>query len=119
MKALTKADVKPLYKKNYWDAVYGDLLPAGTDYAAFDFAINAGPRASVKLLQKAVGAVADGAMGPATMRAINSVPPLDLLPKFSKAKEDFYKSLPTFAVYGKGWLKRVADVEAKAVTMVA
>lgn len=119
MKALDKNDVKPLYKKNYWDAVCGDQLPAGTDYAAFDFAINAGPRAAVKLLQKAVGAVADGAMGPATMRAINSVSPLDLLPKFSKAKEDFYKSLPTFAVYGKGWLKRVADVEAKASTMVA
>jgi len=58
-------------------------------------------------------------MGPATMRAINSVPPIELLPKFSKAKEDFYRSLSTFVTYGKGWLKRVADVEAKAVTMVA
>ena len=27
MKALKKEDVKPLYKRNYWDAVRGDDLP--------------------------------------------------------------------------------------------
>ena len=39
MKALKKEDVKPLYKRNYWDAVRGDDLPNGVDYAVFDFAI--------------------------------------------------------------------------------
>ena len=26
MKALTKEDVKPLYKRNYWDALHGDAI---------------------------------------------------------------------------------------------
>ena len=43
----------------------------------------------------------------------------DLLDKFSNSKEAFYKSLPTFQTYGKGCLKRVADVQTSASTMLA
>ncbi|CAB4132222.1 Peptidoglycan binding domain containing protein [uncultured Caudovirales phage] len=119
MKALSKEDVKPLYKRDYWDAVKGDELPAGVDYAAFDFAINAGPSRSRKMIQTALGVTADGAIGPATIAAIKAADGEELLQKFSDAKEAFYRSLPTFATYGKGWLKRVADVQSVAVTMVA
>jgi lysozyme family protein len=119
MKALKKEDVKPLYKKDYWDAVRGDDLPAGVDYAVFDFAINAGPTAARKMIQKALGVTADGSIGPATMKAIQEAEGKDLLDKFSHSKEAFYKSLPTFSTYGKGWLKRVADVQTSASTMLA
>lgn len=119
MRALTKEDVKPLYKKNYWDAVKGDDLPGGVDYAAFDFAINAGPGRSKKVLQTALGVTADGAIGPGTLAAIEAADGEELLKKFSEAKESFYRSLPTFDTYGKGWLKRIADVQTVAVTMVA
>ena len=118
MKALKKDDVKPLYKKNYWDAVHGDELPSGVDYAAFDFAINAGPGASRKMIQKALGVPADGAIGPATMAAIKAADGKDSLKKFSDAKIAFYQTLATFPTYGKGWLKRVADVQAAASTML-
>lgn len=119
MKALKKDDVKPLYKKNYWDAVNGDDLPSGVDYAAFDFAINAGPGASKKLIQRALGVTGDGAFGPGTMAAIKAANGKELLQKFSDAKTAFYKSLPTFGTYGAGWLRRVADVQKVAETMVA
>jgi len=119
MKALKKEDVKPLYKKDYWDAVRGDDLPAGVDYAVFDFAINAGPAAARKMIQKALGVTADGSIGPATIKAIQEAEGKDLLDKFSHSKEAFYKSLPTFQTYGKGWLKRVADVQTSASTMLA
>lgn len=118
MKALKKEDVKPLYKKNYWDAVRGDDLPSGVDYAAFDFAINAGPGASRKMIQRALGVTADGIIGPGTMAAIKAADGKDFLNKFSAAKEAFYKSLATFPTYGKGWLRRVAEVQAKAETML-
>ena len=118
MKALKKEDVKPLYKRDYWDAVKGDNLPAGVDYAVFDFAINAGSSAARKMIQKALGVTADGAIGPATMKAIQEADALELLEKFSHSKEAFYKSLPTFGTYGKGWLKRVADVQTSASTMI-
>jgi lysozyme family protein len=118
MKKLTKDDVKPLYKKNYWDAVSGDLLPSGLDYAAFDFAINAGPAASRKMIQRALGVVADGAIGPNTLKAINEADAKKLIQKFSDAKTTFYKGLGNFNVYGTGWLKRVADVQAVANKML-
>ena len=118
MKALKKEDVKPLYKRDYWDAVKGDDLPSGVDYAAFDFAINAGPAASRKMIQRALGVTADGAIGPMTMAAIKATNGKEFLQKFSDAKTAFYKSLPTFPTFGKGWLRRVAEVQSKAETML-
>ena len=118
MKKLTKDDVKPLYKKNYWDAVSGDLLPTGLDYAAFDFAINAGPSASRKMIQRALGVTADGVFGPMTMAAIEKADAKELIHKFSDAKTAFYKSLNNFNVYGTGWLRRVADVQTVADKMI-
>ena len=118
MKKLTKEDVKPLYKKNYWDVVSGDLLPSGLDYAAFDFAINAGPVASKKMIQRALGVVVDGSIGPNTLKAMSEADPKQLMQKFSDAKTAFYKGLGNFNVYGAGWLKRVADVQAVANKMI-
>jgi lysozyme family protein len=118
MKALKKEDVKPIYKRDYWDAVRGDDLPNGVDYAVFDFAINAGPFAARKMIQKALRVNPDGVIGPATLQAIKDANGLDLLKKFSNNKEEFYKSLSNFEVYGKGWLKRVADVQKSAETMI-
>ena len=118
MKALKKEDVKPVYKRDYWDAVRGDDLPTGVDYAVFDFAINAGPAAARKMIQRALGVNPDGAIGPATIKAIQDADGKELMQKFSDVKTAFYKSLDNFPVYGKGWLKRVADVQIAASTMI-
>ena len=40
MKDLKPENVAPIYKVNYWDAVRGDDLPSGVDWAAFDWAVN-------------------------------------------------------------------------------
>jgi lysozyme family protein len=119
MRNLTPAKVEPLYKKKYWDAVRADELPNGIAYLVFDFAVNAGVGRSIKTLQTAVGVASDGWFGPATMAAVEALNPHELIERFSKAKEDFYRSLPTFEVFGKGWMNRVADVKEKATAMVA
>jgi len=119
MRGLTADKVEPLYKERYFDAVRGDVLPVGLDYLMFDFAVNAGPGRAIKLLQSAVGVTPDGGFGPMTLAAVQAVDPVVLIEKFSHAKEDFYRSLSTFATFGKGWLNRVADVKAKASAMLA
>jgi len=119
MRALTPATVAPLYKKQYWDAVKADELPAGLDYLMFDFAINAGPGRAIKTMQKALGTKPDGAIGPRTIAALKAADPTDLIAKFSIEKELFYKALPTFATFGKGWLRRVDEAKSHAVTMLA
>ena len=119
MRGLTPEKVEPLYKKKYWDAVRGDELPVSLDYLMFDFAVNAGAGRAIKTLQTAVGVTPDGGFGPMTMAAVQAVDPVELIERFSQAKEDFYRSLITFATFGKGWLNRVADVKVKASAMLA
>ena len=117
MKALTKKDVEPLYKRLFWDRVWGDKMPGGIDYLLFDFAVNAGVGRSVKCLQECVGAHPDGGMGPLTFAATVTHDAADLIDKFSEAKIAYYKSLnnPT---YEKGWLNRVATARVEADAML-
>jgi lysozyme family protein len=119
MRGLTPEKVEPLYKERYWDAVRGDELPPGISYLCFDFAVNAGAGRSIKTLQTAVGVTPDGGFGPMTMAAVQAIDPVELIERFSQAKEDFYRSLTTFSTFGKGWLNRVADVKVKASAMLA
>ena len=118
MRSLTSDKVEPMYRKKFWDAVRGDELPTGIDYLMFDFAVNAGAGRAIKTLQTSIGVTADGAFGPVTMAAVKSFKPVKLIERFSQAKEDFYRSLNTFDVFGKGWLNRVAKVKAEALKMV-
>ena len=119
MRGLTPEKVEPLYKKKYWDAVRADELPVGLDYLMFDFGVNAGPGRAIKVMQSAVGVTPDGGFGPLTLAAVQAIDPVELIEKFSQAKEDFYRSLGTFTTFGKGWLNRVADVKVKANSMLA
>jgi lysozyme family protein len=119
MRSLTPEMVAPLYKRKFWDACKCDKLPTGVDYLVFDFAVNAGPGRSAKILQTAIGVPADGGIGPITLAAVKAQDPVELIEKFSQAKEDFYRSLITFETFGKGWLNRVAAVKVKANSMLA
>ena len=118
MRSLTPEMVEPMYKAKYWDACKCDSLPLGIDYAVFDFAVNAGVSRAAKTLQKALGVTADGAIGPKTIAAATEYPAGELLEAFSLGKEAFYQSLPTFGVFGKGWLNRVAHVQDAAEGMM-
>jgi lysozyme family protein len=69
-------------------------------------------------LQSAIGVTPDGGIGPITLAAVKALNPDELIEKFSQAKEDFYRGLDNFDVYGKGWLTRVAQVKVKANSML-
>ena len=107
MRGLTKAMVAPLYRARYWDACRCDDMPAGIDYLVFDFAVNAGCSRSAKTLQQALRIQTDGVIGPVTLRAVKDADAKQLIDDFSLNKENFYRRLPTFATFGKGWLNRV------------
>ena len=119
MKQLAPQSVAPIYKKKYWDAVNGDELPAGLDYLMFDFAVNVGPGRAIKIMQSALGVSVDGVIGRITMKALRDASPEELIEKFSEEKEAYYKSLPTFSTFGKGWLNRIASVKEYASEMLA
>lgn len=114
MRALTPADVAPLYKRKYWDKVQGDELPSGVDYAVFDAAINSGPGRAAKWLQACVGAEPDGAIGPKTLAAVRAADAKELIDDYSKRRLSFLMDLKHWPTFGKGWSRRVADVAESA-----
>jgi lysozyme family protein len=118
IKALTPNDVKPLYKAKYWDKIKGDDLPEGVDYAVFDFAINSGPPRAAKTLQSVLSVTVDGKIGPATLRALEAANPREIATAVCEARLAFLQSLSTYATFGKGWSRRVAEVEKTAFNMV-
>ena len=119
MRGLTPEIVAPFYKARYWNPCKCDELPLGVDYAVFDFAVNAGVSRASKTMQSALGTAADGIVGPATIGVAVNADPDHFLEKFSAAKEQFYRGLPTFKHFGKGWLRRVSEVKQKAEGMIA
>jgi lysozyme family protein len=108
----------PLYKAKYWDTVKGDNLPEGVDYAVFDYAINSGPSRAAKALQSVLGVAVDGQIGPATLRALETANPRDVATAVCEARLAFLQSLSTYATFGKGWSRRVSEVEQASFNMV-
>jgi lysozyme family protein len=119
LKNISDQDVHDIYKTLYWDKVHGDELPNGIDYATFDAAVNMGVGRASKLLQKSVGVTADGVIGQGTLQAVKETNSETILNAFTEEKELFYKSLPTFGTFGKGWMNRVAEVKTIATSMIA
>ena len=117
MRELTPAIVAPMYEMRYWRTSYCEKLPRGLDLLVFSMAVNAGSGRSVKLLQDAIGVVADGVIGPRTMAKINEANVEVLIDKFSEARTAFYKGLKTFPVFGKGWLSRTESERLEALDM--
>lgn len=119
MRALTPGDVAPLYKKMYWDRVRGDELPDGVDYIVFDTAVNSGPGRAIRFLQGCVGVEMDGAFGPRTMAAVKAADPKKLVEDYALRRLSFLQDLPTWSTFGRGWARRVAEVQNTASTMSA
>ena len=117
IKALTPNDVMPLYKAKYWDTIKGDDLPEGVDYAVFDYAINSGPSRAAKALQSVLSVNVDGQIGDATLRALEASNPREVATAVCEARLSFLQSLPTYANFGKGWSRRVSEVENTAFNM--
>lgn len=118
MIALTPEIVAPLYRRKYWEKINGDALPSGVDYACFDAAVNSGPGRAVKWLQGCVGTDMDGALGPKTLKAVEAFDKAQLIEDYSKRRLSFLSDLPHWSTFGKGWTRRVNEVNAVALSML-
>ena len=118
MMDLKPDDVAPIYKKNYWDKVRGDDLPSGVDWCAFDWAVNSGSGRPAKAIQRAVGATADGAIGPMTLQAVMNHEPQMIIENVFSQRQKFYESLRTFEHFGRGWTRRNKETLDQALSMI-
>lgn len=108
IKNMTRTRAQEIYWRDYWLATGCDKLAPPLALLVFDGAVNCGPRTAVKLLQEVVKTNADGIIGPLTLTAIDEWYPPGLLRGYTQRREQYYRSLSNFSIYGKGWLNRLS-----------
>lgn len=118
LKAISPNILAQIYRDGYWNEVNGDDLPAGVDYAVFDFAVNSGPGRAAEYLQAVAGVAQDGRVGPQTIAAVAKLDPASVINSLCNRRLAFLKRLKTWPTFGKGWESRVAGVRKEALAMV-
>src|SRR5262245_58713876 len=111
--------VEAIYRQNYWNALRCDDLPAGVDYAVFDYGVNSGIGRAAKVLQRLVATAVDGEVGPATVAATKRANAVALIEAICDERLAFLQGLRTWPTFGRGWGRRVREVRAAARAMNA
>ena len=119
VRAMTLDEAKAIYRAKYWDALRGDQLPAGLDYAVFDYRVNSGVSRGAKVLQRILGVADDGIVGLVTLAAVKACDCKATIAALCDERLRFLQSLRTWPVFGKGWGRRVAEVRAAALAMIS
>lgn len=113
---MERAEAKAIYQEWYWDAAACELLPAALSICAFDAMVNHPPKIAIGFMQRALGLVADGVIGPVTQAAYRAaVDSPQVIWKFVAARLDFYADIvfddPEQRGFLKGWLRRAHVLE--------
>ena len=74
-----------------------------------------------KYLQTMIGTVADGGIGPNTLKSVAEYVEAHGIEKsivnFQNARQGYYEKLSTFETFGKGWTRRVVETTNLAKTL--
>jgi len=116
---LTKAEAAEIYDKRYWRPLNGEKLRLGDDLAVLDFGINSGIARSAKYSQAIAGVTQDGKIGPVTLAAIERIPSRDFIKKLCAKRLGFVQGLKIWETFGRGWSRRIAHMEATALSWVS
>jgi lysozyme family protein len=120
VRAMKIDEAKTIYRARYWDAQRCDELPAGVDYAVFDYGVNSGTGRSGKVLRRALKLPdLSGAVTAAVIAAAHAVDAKAVVVGICDERLRFLQSLKTWPVFGAGWGRRVAEVKAAALAMAA
>lgn len=110
VRAITPDEVAEIYKRQYWDAIRGDDLPIGLDYAVFDFAVNSGVQRASKHLQRVLKVKIDGIIGERTIAAAEDRETIQLIEEYVQSRMAFLRSITKgggWKKFGRGWTRRV------------
>jgi lysozyme family protein len=120
VKAMKVEDAKSIYRAKYWNAMRCDELPAGLDYAVFDYGVNSGIGRSGKVLRRLLKlSDASSMVSDEVIAAVRRTDAASLVAALCEERLAFLQSLKTWPVFGKGWGRRVAEVRTAALAMAA
>jgi lysozyme family protein len=119
--ALTRDEAASIYRQDYWDKIRGDELPLPIALVTLDAAVNCGPPRAAHWLQAAAGALQDGVIGDATLKAVRAT--VSANGAMAVAKDELVRrltymaGLATWRIYGNGWGHRLVDLATKAAVL--
>lgn len=119
IRQLTKEEAVEIYLHFYWNAVRADEFPSGLDLAFFDLAVNSGPKQAIMLLQKVLEVEVDGVIGPVTLDAARNIAAIEAIRRLTRERLGFLSRLAIWPVFGRGWRRRVLDVEREAIRLAS
>ena len=102
VKAMPKSVAIEIYRQKYWAKMGCDDRPAGVDFVDFDLGVNSGVGRTASFRK---------ALDP------QKLSPVAYVTAHSAKRMSFLQGLRTWGVFGKGWGRRVADVEAFGVRL--
>lgn len=106
---LSREDAREIYLRDFWQRGRMDDLDPALSFQVFDFAVNSGIETAIRKLQAAAGVADDGHVGPVTIAALKAKGASDMVMLFAAERLDFWTRLSTWARFGKGWARRVAQ----------
>jgi lysozyme family protein len=111
--AITPQLFRQIVAKNYWAQISGPKLPFEHGVFALDAALAHGSHKTRLMLQKAVGAKADGIIGPKTLAALKAMKPAAFIDALTVEREALLKSTDDWDLKATDWRKSMADLKAR------
>ena len=105
---LTREGAANIYRRDFWNPIGADALPAPLQFQLLDFAVNCGVGTAIRKLQVSIGVADDGHFGPISAAALAKTPPVVVTFRFLAEELDYRRKLAGWPRYGAGWTARVA-----------
>jgi uncharacterized protein (TIGR02594 family) len=107
-----------IYHDQYWDAVKGDDLPSGVDYAVFDCGVLNGVGTAARILRQGLDVKVDGDIEEDTLAACSRADKTALINQICDDRLSRMRQMSGWPTFGKGWTKRVESVRSDALKMI-
>lgn len=120
VRAMPQSVARKIYRERYWNALRCDELPAGVDYAVFDYGVNSGVGRAGKVLRRVLRlSDSTSAVSDAVVNAANDADAAGLVAAICDERLAFLRALKTFPVFGRGWTTRVNGVRAASLALAS
>lgn len=118
VRTMPQSVARKIYRERYWNAMRCDELPAGVDYAVFDYGVNSGIGRAGKVLRRVLE-MPDTAstITNEVIAAAAGCNASDLVAAICAERLAFLQGLKIFPVFGRGWTARVNGVRGAATAM--
>lgn len=120
IRALTPETAADILRKNFWDPLKLDRLPAALALVLYDTAVNMGTGKARRLAQQALGVEVDGKWGPKTWKALMSCNGIHTARAILELRRDAYTDLVVenrkLEAFYTGWMRRCTSLEKELLT---